>query len=83
MNISKIEYDVYCKINRTKLQKLDLSICDKSKITISIPVTLNESLEILNSSSAYYNDICYTTTSENNTDISINDNKKNFVIKIK
>ena len=83
MNVSKIEYDVYCKINGTKLQKLDLSICDKSKITISIPVTLNESLDILNSSSRYYNDICYTTTSENNTDISINDRQKEFCNKNK
>jgi len=33
----------------------------------------------LNSSRGYYNDICYTTTSDSGTDISLNDRKKEFV----
>ena len=33
----------------------------------------------MNSSSDYYNDICYTYTSENGTDVTLSDRKKNFI----
>ena len=59
--------------------KLNLSICDNIKISLLIPIEINENLDILNSSSAYYNDICYTTTSENGTDIPLNDRKNEFI----
>ena len=83
MKVPKIEYDIYYKKNGTQLQKLNLSICDNKKILLSIPVTLTENLEQLNSSSGYYNDICYTTTSESGTDILLNDRHKDFCDKNK
>ena len=58
MKIPKVEYDVYRKINGSILQKLNLSICQDTKISLSVPVILTENLDILNSSSGYYNDIC-------------------------
>jgi len=83
MKIPKIEYDIYYKFNNTYLKKLDLSICENEKILISIPIILKENLEKLNSSSEYYNDICYTTTSESGTDIILNDRQKEFCDKNK
>ena len=53
--------------------KLNLTLCRNSKISISIPNKLDEDLDILNSSSNYYKDICYTTTSEDGTDITLKD----------
>ena len=81
--IPKIEYDVYSLLSGENLIKLNLSICENTKIVISIPIKLNESLDKLNSSSRYYNDICYTTTSEDGTDITLNDRKQDFVDKNK
>ena len=79
MKIPKIEYDVYSKLNGSKLIKLNLSVCENDKITISIPVSLSENIDILNSSSSYYNNICYKATSESGTDISLKDRKNEFV----
>ena len=53
--------------------------CKDVKINLNIPLKIEENIDKLNSSSGYYNDICYTTTSENGTDISLSDRKKNFV----
>ena len=79
MKIPKIEYDVYCKLNDTNLIKLNLSFCQNSKIGITIPLTITEDLDKLNQSSGYYNDICYTTTSNSGTDILLKDRKKEFI----
>ena len=40
-------------------------------------------MDIFNSSSKYYNDICYTTTSEDGTDILLKDRQKEFIDKDK
>ena len=79
MKIPKIEYDVYCKLNGQNLTKLNLSFCEKSKVDISIPIEITESIDKLNSSSGYYNDLCYTATSESGTDINLSDRKNEFV----
>ena len=79
MKIPKIEFDIYSKLFETNLTKLNLSICEKNKIYISIPLEINENINILNSSSEYYKDKCYKSTSEHGTDIIINDRKKEFV----
>ena len=83
MKIPKIQYDVYTKYNRTNLLKLNLSYCNDIKIDISIPHILTESIDILNSSSKYYNDLCYTATSETGTDITLKDRKEEFINKNK
>ena len=82
MKIPKVDYDVYYKPGNS-LVKLNLSVCEKSKITLSVPVSLTEDIDKLNSSSGYYNDICYTAVSEKGTDISLNDRKKQFIEKNK
>ena len=79
MKIPKVEYNIYCKLNGTKLQKLNLSVCEDSKISLSIPIEITESLDKLNTSSGYFNDKCYKSTSESGTDISLKDRQKDFV----
>ena len=83
MKIPKVEYDIYSKGTESNLKKLNLTVCGNSKITISIPYNLSESLDILNTSSGYYNDICYTTTSEDGTDLTLKDRQIDFVDKNK
>ena len=80
-SIPKVEYDVYSKLNGSNLIKLNLTVCQNSKIRISIPIEIVENIDKLNSSSGYYNDICYTTTSEDGTDITLKDRKSDFVNK--
>ena len=79
MKIPKIEFDVYYKLNGINLEKLDLSICEDTKILFSIPIIISENLDVLNSSSGYYNDICYITTSDNGTDIPLKDRQKEYI----
>ena len=79
MKIPKVEYDVYCKLTGKNLIKLNLTVCENSKVKLSVPVELTESLDKLNGSSGYYNDICYTATSDSGTDISLKDRKNEFV----
>ena len=79
MKIPKIEFDVYYELNGTKLEKMDLSLCSETKIDISIPITITENIDKLNSSSGYYNDICYPATSEKGTDITLTDRQNDFV----
>ena len=83
MKTLKVEYDVYAKLFGKNLIKLNLTICENSKISISIPIIINEHLDKLNISSGYYNDICYTTTSEDGTDILLKDRQNEFIDKNK
>ena len=78
MKIPKIEYDIY-EYNGTNLEKLDLSICKNRKIILSIPINISENIDMVNSSSEYYNSICYPATSESGTDITLKDRKKLFI----
>ena len=83
----KVKYDVYCKLFGTNLIKLNLTVCTNTKILISIPINISEfpdnldNLDIYNSNSGYYNDICYTTTSEDGTDITLGDRQSNYIDK--
>ena len=71
-----IEYEVY---NFETKEKLNLDICKDINIDIYIPAIINENkLNQYNSSSEYYNDLCYAFTTENGTDISISDRRKEF-----
>ena len=79
MKTKKVEYDVYSKLSGKNLIKLNLTVCKNSKGSISLPFELMESLDIFNSSSGYYNDICYTTTSDVGTDLSLKDRKNEYV----
>ena len=78
MNTLKVEYDVYVKLFGRNLIKLNLTICGKSKVSILIPFEIIDHLDKYNSSSGYCNDICYTTTSKDGTDILLKDRQKEF-----
>ena len=80
MKIPIIQYEIYFPLHGEKLEKLNLSICENMKVEISIPVSINEEdIDKYNSSSGFYNDICYTYTSEKGTDVCLNDRKTEFV----
>ena len=81
MKILKIEIDVYCKFSGKNLTKLNLSVCSDIKIYLSVPSSIPENIDILNSSSGYYNDLCYIATSESGTDISLKDRKNEYINK--
>ena len=79
MKIPKVEYEIYYPLYSIDLIRLNLSSCKGTKIDISIPVKINDSLEKYNSSSDYYNNICSKTTSKIGTDITLKDRRKEFI----
>ena len=79
MKIPKIEYDIYCKLNGTNLIKLNKSYCSNVKVEISYHIILTDNIDKYNTSSGYYNDICYTTTSDSGTDILLKDRKNEYI----
>ena len=78
--IPKLEYEIYYPLNNSNnLTKLNLSLCQGTKIEISIAVILNKPIDRYNASSDYYNDICYKSSSSNEADIPIKDRRNEFV----
>ena len=74
----KVEYEVYNSITK---KHLNLTICNDIKINIFLPALINKEEEYkYNPSSDYYNDICYTFTTENGTDIILDDRKNEYII---
>ena len=74
MKIPKVEYEVYYPLhNKNSLTKLNLSLYERTKIEISIPIRINDILDKYNPKSAYYNDICYKATSNYGTDLNLKD----------
>ena len=72
-----VEYELYEIKNKSKL---NLDICNDITIEILLPVLhVEDDLFKHNSSSKYYTDICYTYTTENGTDIILNDRKNEFI----
>ena len=72
-----VEYEIY---NFKTIEKLDLNICSNNKIEILLPVNINEKEGYkYNPYSDYYNNICNTSTTDNGTDIILNDRKKDFI----
>ena len=78
IKIPKLEYEVYYSLYNN-IAKLNLSFCQEQKISISIKVKINDSIDKYDSNSDYYNDLCSTTTSESGTDITLNDRRNEFV----
>ena len=79
LNYPIIEYEVY---NYKTKEKLDMNYCKDIKINIDIPVNIDENNEFkYDPSSRYYNDICFTYTTENGTDIILDDRKNKFLKK--
>ena len=80
MKIPKFEYEVYYPLNDSNLVLLDLSVCSDVKINISYPMKIDEDkIDQFDSNSGYYNDICYTTTTQTGTDIVLRDRRDEFL----
>ena len=76
--IPLIEYEIF---NPKTKEKLDLIYCVNKnlKIYLNIPIYINESnLMIYDPTSDYYNDICYTYTTDSKTDIILFDRQNEF-----
>mgnify|MGYP006873012932 CR=1 FL=1 len=79
-----VQYEIY---DPNSKQFLDLNECIDSNILINIPLELDSEIELLynmlsnsgynlfNSSDSFYNDICSTYTTSNNTDILLYDRR--------
>ena len=75
-SIPIIEYEIF---DPNTKEELNLDFCRNVKINISIPVSIDEeNLIKYNSSSYYYNNICFPSQSENSTDITLYDRKNEY-----
>ena len=84
---TSIEYEVY---DPTTKDKLDLSICNTDKISIDIPMTLDEhsldlyknfsslGYDIFDKNDRFYNDICTKFSSEDETDVLLIDRRATY-----
>ena len=76
--IPLIEYEIFNPITN---EKLNLDYCRNESINIefNIPVSINENnLIIYNPNDSYYNDICFTHTTDKGTDITLYDRQNEF-----
>ena len=71
-----VEYEIY----RYKTgEKLNLEVCKDMKINLSVPVNIDENnLDKYNPNNSFYNDQCYTYTSEN-FDVSLEDRINEYI----
>ena len=75
--IPVINYEVY---NPDTKEKLDLNYCKETFIDLDIPVSIDENnLFKYDPNSDYYTDDCYPYTTDNGTDIILNDRKEEFI----
>ena len=72
-----IGYEVYHPINKSPL---DLNYCKDILVKINIPVSVDEEkLFKYDPNSEYYNDECYTYTTEDRTDIILKDRQNEYI----
>ena len=75
--IPVIGYEVY---HPTNFSQLNLNYCNNSTVKLNIPVSIDEdNLYLYEPNSDFYNDECYAYTTENGTDIILNDRKNEYV----
>jgi len=55
----KVEYNAYNKLSGKNLEKLNLTLCEDTKISIIIIFEINGNIDKFNTSSGYFNDIYY------------------------
>ena len=87
LTITYVQYEIY---NPKTFEQLDLSICKDYPININFPLLLDPKIELLyqslnesgynlfNPNDSFYNEICTTFKTENNTDIIIEDRRKDY-----
>ena len=72
-----IQYEIF---NPDTKVKLELSYCEKAKVEVNIPVSIDEnSLYIYEPNSDYYNDRCLSFFSEKGTDIPLKSRREAFI----
>ena len=72
-----VEYEVYHPITR---EILNMSICQDIPIEIHKSASINlEDIDKYNSESDYYNDICYSVSNGNGSDIILDDRREEFI----
>ena len=77
LSIPVIGYEVYHPDTKAKLE---LDDCKDVLIDLDIPVSINEDLLFkYDPENEYYVDECYPYTSENGTDITLNDRKQEYI----
>ena len=82
IQVAKLEYEVYYPLNGTNLKKLEVNICQNINVEILNKVNINANeIDKHNPKSGFYNDICYSYTSDKGTDMSLEDRKKQFIEK--
>ena len=75
--IPDIQYKVYHPVRH---YPLNLSLCDGIKIEINIPVSIDEDkIYKYNLSSDYYNDKCFSYSSDNKTDMPLKYRREEFI----
>ena len=75
--IPVIGYEVYDPINKTQL---NLNLCKDKLVKLNIPVSINEDKVYKHDPySDYYNDECSVYTTDNGTDILINDRQNEYI----
>ena len=71
-----VGYEIYHPINKSRL---DLSYCKEILIKLNIPTSIDENnLYKYDPNSGFYTDDCYSYTTEDGTDIILNDKKQEF-----
>ena len=76
----KVEYEVYYPFDKINLHQLDLSVCEDKEIFIGFHINItDDELDIYNSDSDYYNDICYPYTNSKGTDVILNDRQSEYI----
>ena len=77
ISIPVIGYEVY---NPDTKQKLSLKSCEDILINLDIPVSIDENILFkYDPNNEYYNDECFIYTTDNGTDIILNDRKEEFI----
>ena len=72
----KVEYEVYDMKNK---RQLDLNKCKNMKVQLLLPCVVDENnLFKYNISSEYYNDLCYSYTTDSGTDIILSDRQNEY-----
>ena len=82
-----VEYEVYSPITK---KKLDLSFCENTQIDIYVPLNLDNytndlynsmnknGFDIFNVNNSFYNDVCIPFTSDDGTDMTLNDRQNTY-----
>ena len=82
MIVPKIQYEIYSLSDESGITKLDLEVCKDITVEIETSVDIPEGdLDLYNSSSGFYNDLCYTYTSDKGTDVTIKDRRDDYINK--